>query len=311
MKYAIVSDIHGNITAFEAVLADIANKNVDSIIFLGDYIQDLPWANEVLDLIRSMNNIFTVRGNKEDYLKELEKMDRDTWIFDQHAPVYWGYGELSKANLEYLHSLPERMTISNEARNIFLTHAPQTFFGISPVEALGAFKYVSIIAENPEFTHEDYLRYAKNILQNDKEFLERLDKMPNGIYLFGHYHSQWYAEINEKLLINPGSCGVPLDNDTRASYTILDCEGMECEVEERRVSYDIEHVIREYKKSELYKTAEIVGRINIMHLNMGLVYLNNFLRYVDDMANELGDESRPYSNELWRSAGETWLKENE
>lgn len=63
MKYAIITDIHGNSSALKAVLDDIANKNIDHIICLGDMVGIGPDSNEVLEIITSRKNIFLNPGS--------------------------------------------------------------------------------------------------------------------------------------------------------------------------------------------------------------------------------------------------------
>jgi len=79
LRYAIVADIHGNLIALKAVLNDIYKNKVDKIILLGDYYFDFPWTNEIVDLIRNIKNSYAVKGNKEDYLKNLENQDQSSW----------------------------------------------------------------------------------------------------------------------------------------------------------------------------------------------------------------------------------------
>lgn len=141
--------------------------------------------------------------------------------------------------------------------------------------------------------------------------MNKLKELPDGIYLFGHYHTQWHAKINDKHLINPGSCGLPMDNDNRASYTILDCNTSKYLVEERRVPYDIELTIKLLKESGLYKNAEIWSKINIIQLKTGRQYINDFLGYVEKLSNSMGEKKRPYSNQLWKIAAENWLMQQD
>lgn len=307
MRYAIISDIHGNLIAFQAVLKDIYYNKINKIILLGDYCIDFPWANEVVNLIRSFDNAYVIRGNKEDYFINLENHEQSSQTSEQLAPIYWNYRELNLSNREYLKSLPERLDISAGKDKIYLAHMPEMFFGKAFPDTLGA-DYLPIFSAYPyNISHKYYLRYADKILKNDCSLLDRINRLPDGVYLFGHYHTQWYAQVNGKLLINPGSCGLPMDNDNRASYTILDCNGPKCMVEERRVSYDIEYTIDLLKNSGLYKAAEIWSKINIMHLKTGRQYISDFLQYVENMSKERGEVTRPYSNNLWKLSAEKWF----
>lgn len=307
MRYAIISDIHGNLIAFQAVLKDVYDNKLDKIILLGDYCIDLPWANEVVNLIRNLDNAYIIRGNKEDYFIELENQDPRTWTSDQYAAIYWNYRELTFYNREYLKALPKKLNVLEDKEPIYLAHMPEMFFGRAFPEILTGASNLPTVTNYPYNNHKDYLRYANKILKNDSLFRKNLNSLPQGIYLFGHYHTQWFAEIDGKVLINPGSCGLPMDNDIRASYTILDCSGLKCKVEERRVTYDIELTIDSLKNSGLYKAAEIWSKINIMHLKTGKQYITDFLLFVESMSKEAGEETRPYSNDFWNLSAEKWF----
>lgn len=78
MRYALISNIHGNMQAFNAVLEDAKYKSIDRYIFLGDYSMCLPYPNEVVELIRSIENKYVIKGNQENYLDILVKQDQST-----------------------------------------------------------------------------------------------------------------------------------------------------------------------------------------------------------------------------------------
>lgn len=71
MKFAIFSDIHGNLPALNAVIEDAEKQNVDSFLFLGDYCISNPYPDECIARIRSLDSKYAVRGNEEKYLENL------------------------------------------------------------------------------------------------------------------------------------------------------------------------------------------------------------------------------------------------
>ena len=88
MKYAIISDMHGNLDALSAILKDCDNFNIDKHIFVGDYCGYLPYPNEVIETICSIKNAIVIRGNEEDYLIECAKQDQSTWTDGQFQAIY-------------------------------------------------------------------------------------------------------------------------------------------------------------------------------------------------------------------------------
>ena len=66
MKYALISDIHGNLPALKAVINDARENKVDHFIFLGDYCIGLGYPNEVVDCIRTTRSSYIVSGNEDE-----------------------------------------------------------------------------------------------------------------------------------------------------------------------------------------------------------------------------------------------------
>ena len=79
MKYAIISDIHGNFPAMQAVLKDVKEQGISSFIFAGDYCISGPWPDECIDAIRAIPEKFIIRGNEEKYLENLIDEDQSLW----------------------------------------------------------------------------------------------------------------------------------------------------------------------------------------------------------------------------------------
>ena len=106
MKIALISDIHGNIDALEAVLKDAQVQGVEGYAFLGDYIFDLPFANDVVRRICALPNATFISGNKEALLDRLAGEDQSTWTHNQVGVIYQTYRELSEADRNWLRALP-------------------------------------------------------------------------------------------------------------------------------------------------------------------------------------------------------------
>ena len=69
MRFAIVSDIHGNLPALNAVIEDARENNINTFIFVGDYCISNPYPDECISRIRSLDNKYIIRGNEEKYLE--------------------------------------------------------------------------------------------------------------------------------------------------------------------------------------------------------------------------------------------------
>ena len=100
IKVAVISDVHANIVALNEILKDCKINNVDEYMFTGDLINDLPFGNETLDIVKKLTN-YVVKGNKEEYIIEYDKKKFD-WDNIQFKNTIFMYNKLSKDNIEYI-----------------------------------------------------------------------------------------------------------------------------------------------------------------------------------------------------------------
>lgn len=309
MKYAIISDIHGNMPALQAVLDDANNNLVDEYMFIGDYYCDLPYPNEVVNAIRGIKKSHIIRGNKEGYLLNLLKSEQSEWLYEQLAPLYWNYRKLDNDNLKYLMSLPEDMKIVTPIgdHTIHLFHASSYLFKSTNLKLLSSSKYAEKM-NIKAFSHDEYLSYIKSILSSDDKIVEILHGLDTDVHIFGHSHIQWHTVINNKVIINPGSCGLPLDFDNRAAYTILEVDGSTIGIQEKRIPYNIDDTIHYTMNSGLYDNARIWCEIVFDELLSGKDEITFFFRHVETTALSRNDKQRPYSNATWKAAAASWKK---
>ncbi|GCD10569.1 metallophosphoesterase family protein [Clostridium tagluense] len=307
MRYAVISDIHGNLPALNAVIDDAKRNFIDEYVFVGDYYCDLAYPNEVVNTIKNIKGAHVIKGNKEKYLDVLLNSDQSEWVYEQFAPLYWNYRELDDDNLQYLIGLPEDKKIQppNSNHKMHLFHAPAFLFKSTNMDLLSSSKYVErMIQEN--FSHEEYLCYVQKILSSDDKIVKILDGLDTDIVIFGHSHIQWHAEIDTKVIINPGSCGLPLDYDKRAAYTILELNENAINILERRIPYNISDTICYTMKSELYINAKTWCDIIFHQLNLAKEEITFFFRHVESIAKKKNDYSRPYSTTVWKEAANSW-----
>lgn len=305
MKYALISDIHGNFPALKAVINDANAHGVDRLLFLGDYVEDLPFPNECVNMIRSLSNATIIRGNKEDYLTNLAKENRDTWVSEQFAPMYWNVNELIEDNFNYLIGLPAEAHIEDDnGYTIYLRHSCPLLFGKNPrIDVFHSSTYPTCAVGLP-MQHDDYLKYSHGELKRYPSIYNQLFEKQKRISAFGHNHVQWHMNANNSLLVNPGSCGVPCDRNPRATYSILTTSPDGFQVEECRVDYDIPATIDALFASTLFQKAEIWSRVFRYELTDGRDYISEFLHYVQD--NYWRDKPFPADNTAWRAAADTF-----
>lgn len=308
-KYAIIADVHGNLPALVAVMQDAERQGVDHYLFGGDYYADLPYPNEVAELLARLTRASYIRGNKEDYLLRLEQQDQATWTYEQMAALYWNYRTLTPANRHFLTGLPEDLTLTDESgQPIRLFHSSRHLFADTRIDDITSRAFALRMREKP-FDHGDYLSWVAEWLDADKRLGERIGALPVGVYLFGHTHVQWHARLGQSLLINPGSCGLPLDGNPAAPYTLLTFQASGWQVEERRVAYDCEETIHRLEQSDLYREAEIWSKLIIQQLRTAEEQVGFFLQEAEQVAREHKSSQRPYTNDIWRAAARKWFGE--
>lgn len=311
MRFAIISDIHGNLPALDAVLEDAEKSGVDSYIFAGDYCISNPYPNECISRIRAIANKYVVRGNEEKYLEKLVGQDPTTWTDGQMQVTYWAYQNISADNLQYLLSQPAQIQLTYQNRVLYLTHASSDFIGDGEYRNWSTGQVARRYGDS--FISQDILRedICKDLSQ-DNQFQGMLRTLPEGIYIFGHTHVQWsyQTEDGRHIFINPGSCGLPLDCIREGvPYTILELSGSgEAVVEERRVPFDIEAYVQSFQKSDQFKKANVWSRVNVKELLQRREKMTFFLQFVEEYARKIGDSQRPFSVPTWEQAFAAWEK---
>ncbi len=308
MKIAIISDVHANYPALLAVVNDAIKNKVDSFVFVGDYIFDLPYHNETTELIKSLKNAYVIKGNKEGYLTYLSFEDQSNWIHDQIGVVYQTFRELKPENLSYLKNLEEECYVTLPFHGkVYVTHYIKDLFGQQMKTDCNSSRYKKYMKENP-FTHEQFLGYVSDVI-NSKRVRNILSKINASVIIFGHSHLQWHGYCNDKLIINPGSCGQPLDCNRMAPYSILEDTALSLTVEEKRVPYDIEQVVTYSKATEIYRRSPIWCELVFAALQTGEDKFSDFFKLAQSIAESKNEEGALFSNETWALAGELFFKD--
>jgi len=305
MRIAIISDIHGNYTALKAVLEDARRNNVDKFIFLGDYVFDLPFSNEVAQLLMNLDNVHIIKGNREMYLSEFAKQDQATWTVKQFGGMYHVFRELAPDVFDFLTGLDEECHIEiRPGASIFATHIPH--FLMPPPKNIcnSSTTYHKKMMEKP-FSHGEFLTEFKHTVHSDKCKV-LIDRIDANIILFGHNHLQAHAYCGDKLILNPGSCGISFIFDNRAPYTILEITASGFDVQEKRVAYDVDYTIAQLKNSLLYQKGKIWSDLTCLALKNGRDYYGIFFEIAEEIKLAKGETGFPYTNQTWDEAGKVF-----
>ena len=227
MRYALIGDVHANLPALEAVLADVERRSVDSVYHLGDLVGYAPWPNEVAERIRAAG-VPGIAGNYDSYVAtayELEHADESSRLSYE-----WTLGECTLATKAFLAALPFRLDVRPIGG-----HLPGPTLTL--VHGTPTLNTIAWWSDRPDAFHG--------------EMAELAGARRGDVIACGHIHRPWYREIDGVHFVSIGSVGRPKDGDWRSCYALLEMEGGRVEVEFVRVEYDLEVAIRGLRASGL------------------------------------------------------------
>jgi putative phosphoesterase len=225
MRIAIISDIHGNVQALDAVLHDIQRRGLDAVYCLGDLVGYAPFPNEVIERVRA-TSIPTIMGNYDDGVG----FDRDECGCAYRDPVerelgnqsfLWTKLHVAPEHKAFLRTLLPELRIEADAKRLLLVHG-------SP-------------RKMNEYLFED---------RPNSSFQRIADASNADVILFGHTHRPYTKRVGDVLFVNAGSVGKPKDGNWRACYALVDLSADE-RVQFVRLEYDVASVAAAIRASEL------------------------------------------------------------
>lgn len=214
MRVAIVSDIHGNLTAFEAVLADLRQTSPDLILHGGDLADAGARPVEIVDRIRDLGWEGVV-GNTDEMLFRPDSLREFAAQSPNLEPLFAVIeemavatrGALGEERLSWLRGLPLKYSVDK----MVLVHAsPETLWRAPAPEA------------------------------SDAELKKVYGMLGRSVAIYGHIHRPYIRGISGMTVANTGSVGLSYDGDRRAAYLLLD----ESQPTIRRVEYDVERALK-------------------------------------------------------------------
>ncbi|WP_226011467.1 metallophosphoesterase family protein [Halomicrobium salinisoli] len=211
MRLGLISDVHGNRVALEAVLADM--PAVDGLLCAGDVVGYNPWHEACLEAIRTPGEGLVAEHVGVDSVPTVEG-NHDRAVATGHAPHF---NQMAKAGVERAREQLDEDQIA--------------WLEDLPTELTAADGRVKVVHGHPD-DPDHYTRpheFGPDLLDDED------------VLVMGHTHVQHHEIYDEGIVVNPGSVGQPRDGDPKAAYAVLDLD--ELTLEEHRVDYDIDAVI--------------------------------------------------------------------
>lgn len=221
MKTLVISDIHANLSALDAVLNDAGE--FDAVWCLGDVVGYGPDPNECIERIRNLPQLICLLGNHDAAM--VDKVDIDSFNLEARIAVEWTKSVLTPPSWEFIRALRPIVTVNGQT----LAHGSPRY----PV-----WEYLldtQNVAENFGFFETPYCFVGHTHLPVVYS-LDNEHQMPG--YLIPE--DRQVVQLEQRAIVNPGSVGQPRDRNPLASYALFDTDAHTLEF--RRVAYPIEAV---------------------------------------------------------------------
>lgn len=254
-RIAVFADVHGNVPALEAVLADLAAQEVDEVLVGGDLVGRGPQGCEVVRRIAE-TGWRSVRGNHEDYMLDFRRGEvPEEWLFTQEwSAARWMAAELGEEEAAYIAELPFSLT-SHAAPDLRLVHGSPLSYN----EGLGPWL-------------------------SDQQIEAHFNQVAEPLLVCGHTHRPLLRRFATGLVVNVGSVGLPFNGDRRAQYALFerdDSGSQEApwEVELRQVEYDLGKTLEVYEASGFLAEGGATARLLKLELEHAAPFLVPFLQW--------------------------------
>lgn len=252
MRIAILADLHGNVPATDAVLADLARQGADEVLVGGDLVGRGPQGSAVVQRIRA-TGWRSVRGNHEDYMLDFRagRVPAD-WLFTaEWSAARWMASELSPEEAEYIGALPFSLT-SAVAPGLRLVHG------------------------SPRSAHEGIGSWT-----SERDLTAHLALVEEGLLVCAHTHRPMVRRLPGGMVVNVGSVGLPFNGDTRAQYALFERTAGGWEVELRGVAYDLAETLEIYESSGFLAAGGATARLLKLELENARPFLVPFLKWAE------------------------------
>jgi len=215
-RVAVLSDVHGNATALEAVRKALKKEKPDAVIVAGDLVMNGPEPSAAVDALRAMESdgATIVQGNTDVAVADFDYAAAFPWFTDgvpdaHRAAAEWAHDELGDERLGWLRRLASERRIMLEDTMVLACHASPG----SQTQGFDAQLDPSVV-------------------------LERVSRTDARVICCGHTHLPDVRDLGWKLIVNDGSAGYVFDGDPTASWALVEIDGSTVTADIRRTEFD-------------------------------------------------------------------------
>ena len=215
-RIAVLSDVHGNATALEAVRKALKKDKPDAVIVAGDLVMNGPEPAAAVDALREMEEAGAtiVQGNTDIAVADFDYSAAFPWLTDGvpdtfRAAAEWAHDELGDERLGWLRRLPAERRLMLDETMVLACHASPG----SQTQGFDGQLDPSVV-------------------------LERISRTDARVICCGHTHLPEVRDLGWKVIVNAGSAGYVFDGDPTASWSLVEIDGDEVRAEIRRTEFD-------------------------------------------------------------------------
>lgn len=266
MRIGILADVHANVPALRAVLADLAGQDVDRLVVNGDTVNRGPDSVGALRLLDSVEHD-AILGNHDDVMPMIidrRGVETDSWYLEP----FWRSARISAENVARAGYLPVIRAMPLTLR-VDLPGAPRLLI-----------------------SHGTPRHYREGIGPSTTPELisEITEEYPTDVLVGSHTHRPYLATWGRYTVINSGAVGVPFTGDTRAHYLILTLEAGKWVPEFRRVPYDVSETLELYESTGMLAVGGLSAEIFREEVRYGRSFMVPFLMWCEEEGHERSAE---------------------
>jgi putative phosphoesterase len=217
-RIALLSDVHGNLGALDAVRKALKKEKPDVVLIAGDLVMNGPEPGATVDAIRDMERegAIVVQGNTDIAVADADYGAAFPWYYESGVPdpvravAEWAHDALEDEHLAWLRRLPAERRVRIGDDLVLVTHA------------------------SPGSQTQGFDRDL-----DPAAVVERMSRTDARVICCGHTHLPEIREFGWKLIVNDGSAGYSFDGDPTASWALVTLDGEEVTAEIRRTDYDV------------------------------------------------------------------------